>query len=59
MQDRIVGVSRADLAAALKDWDEEARAKAFPQRTDSERFDDTANYLMDKVEARVARRHAD
>lgn len=59
MHDRIVGVSRADLAAALKEWDEEAKAKGFERRTDAERFVDSANYVMDKVEAIVARRHAD
>lgn len=59
MQERTVVVSKADLTAALKDWDTEAKAANWEERSDETRFGDTADYLLDKVEARVARRHAD
>lgn len=59
MQDRTVHVSHADLTASLKEWDAEAKAEAFPLRRDEQRFADTANYLLDKVEQKQRRRHAD
>lgn len=59
MQERVISVSKADLAAALKSWDAEAKAATWPDRTDEARFSETADYLMDKVEAVVRRRHAE
>lgn len=59
MQEKILTGTSADLTAALQEWDKEAVAKGFKQRTDDRRFEDTANYLIGKIEARVARRHAD
>lgn len=59
MQERIISVSTSDLAAAVKEWDAEARAQNWRERADEGRFRDSADYLLDKVEARQRRRHAD
>ena len=59
MQERTITVTTSDLAAACREWDAEAKAKGFAQRADDARFKDTATYLLDKVVAIQARRHAD
>lgn len=35
------------LSEALRRWDEDAKAGNFPERTDDERFDDSAQSLLD------------
>lgn len=42
-------VTKEKLAAALKQWDEEAAAKSWAPRSDDTRFDDAARYLLQLI----------
>ena len=40
-------VTKEMLAAALRKWDADAKAGQYPDRTDEQRFDDSAQTLLD------------
>lgn len=44
-----ITITHPDLTAALKDWDAESRANSWPTRTDPARFEQAADYLIDKI----------
>lgn len=41
-----IGITRSQLAAALKKWDEDASDLNWSERTDADRFRDVADYLF-------------
>ena len=44
-----ITINRGELADALQEWEAEADANDWPQRTDSARHTDNADYLFDKM----------
>ena len=49
---RQVTVTKAELAQALAAWEAEAASNNWRWRTDDQRHEDTAEYLMDLIEKR-------
>lgn len=52
-QEQSVQITKAELTAALAQWDVDAKANGWESRTDPERFADGADYLIHTI--RLAR----
>lgn len=46
-----ITITRGSLIAALRKWDEDAKGENWPERTDDQRFADSADYLLDAMKA--------
>lgn len=41
-----ISITRTQLTEALRKWDQEAKSENWPERTDPQRFADSAEYLF-------------
>lgn len=46
MEPKTFTITKDQLATALATWKQEADAEGWPERTDPERWSDTAEYLL-------------
>lgn len=47
-------ITKEQLAEALRDWDNEANAGNWPARDDDARFEDSAQWLLDRIAEKQA-----